>query len=164
MTSQPHKQLIFILMMSGLILCQGFFGTACISNHDEETAVPDVGDTTPHDATNDISQETHDTKEVAQVTQIILSPDPVEAVVSQSIQMTYRAYDAQGIQLDDQPVMWRVEEPTIATIDSSGLLRAQAQGQTQLIATSGDAVASVAVQVHSLDTSRALSSLRNKAN
>src|SRR5690554_4468957 len=152
MTSQPHKQLIFIIMMSGLILCQGFIGIACTSNHDEEAVAPDASETTPGDVTGDISDDAHDTEEVEQVAQIILSPDPVEAVVSQSIQMTYRAYDAQGIQLDDQPVMWRVEEPTIATIDSSGLLRAQAQGQTQLIATSGDAVASVAVQVHSLDT------------
>lgn len=136
-------------MMSGLILCQVFIGTACTSNHEEETPVPDVGDTTPYD---DISQDAHDTEEVAQAAQIILSPDPVEAVVSQSIQITYRTYDAQGIQLDDQSVNWRVEDPAIATIDTTGLLRAQAQGQTQLIATSGDAVASVAVQVHSLDT------------
>lgn len=125
-----------------------FLIAACSADTDHSKAIPalDGGDTNA-----DTREDAKDIDDSTRVAQLILTPDPVEAFVTQAIQVSYRAYNAQGGQLDDAVVTWWVEDAQIAAVDASGLLRALEAGETRLFATSGEAQASVEVTVLPLD-------------
>ncbi|TDP72067.1 Regulator of Chromosome Condensation (RCC1) repeat protein [Bradymonas sediminis] len=117
---------------------------ACSSDTRENISAPDA---TAHDIGFDSNESTADTDDATRVAQLILSPDPVEAVETQSVQVGFRAYNPEGLQLENATVSWQIEDTQIATVDASGLVSAREAGQTTLVASSGDARASVAVQV-----------------
>ncbi|AWV90360.1 Ig-like domain-containing protein [Bradymonas sediminis] len=130
------------------ILCMTCLTAACSSDTGQDAAKSEEEAT---DIRQDVPEDVADVDDSAHVAQLILSPDPVEAFVTQTVQINFRAYNDHGIQLDDADVTWRVENAQVATVDESGLLLGLEAGQTTLSATSGDAQASLEVIVRPFD-------------
>lgn len=147
-----HKRHIFrfLYAVPCLLVCQALFGTACSSDKGTNRINPDAAtqDSMP-DSVHDAVEA--DTYEPTRAAILVVSPNPVEAVELQAIPMTFRAYDAEGHQLEDQIVTWRIEDTQVAAVDESGLLSALEAGETNLLATSGDAEESVEVTVLPID-------------
>lgn len=95
-------------------------------------------------------------------TTLVVSPVPVQSVsitpptgslyTGQTLQLAATARDSAGTALTGRPVVWRSTVPTVATINSTGLVTAVAGGTTSIIATVGDKEATAAISVLPLET------------
>lgn len=54
-----------------------------------------------------------------------------------SAQLVARVYDQYGNQMSNQPITWSIDDPSIASIDGSGVVTGQTLGSTTARATSG---------------------------
>src|SRR5690554_6456178 len=124
------------------LLCILFLYTSCSSEVGKDIREPnaDAGEIVPdtRNTDRDASQR---------VGGVVLSPNPVEAIVGQTIEMRYQVYDIQGSPIEDASVTWQVEDTDIATIDAAGRLTAHEVGQTTLNASVDGVTESVAVHV-----------------
>lgn len=124
------------------LLCILFLYTSCSSEVGKDIPEPnaDAGKIVPdtRNTERDASQR---------VGGVVLSPNPVEAIVTETIQMRYQVYNIQGSPMEDAYVTWQVEDTDIATIDAAGRLTAHEVGQTTLNASVDGVTESVAVHV-----------------
>src|SRR5690554_6779675 len=124
------------------LLCILFLYTSCSSEVGKDIPEPnaDAGEILPdtRDTERDASQR---------VGGLVLSPNPVEAIAGQTIEMRYQVYDSQGITMEDASIAWQVEDTDIATIDAAGRLTAHEVGQITLNASVDGVTESVAVHV-----------------
>lgn len=81
------------------------------------------------------------------VASIELSSNSTSLDVGQSTQAVATLRDAQGNVLSGQTVTWTTVDATIATVSSSGLIKAQSGGSVAIIASSGGVSGSLAVTV-----------------
>ncbi|HUP02334.1 MAG TPA: hypothetical protein VM737_12605, partial [Gemmatimonadota bacterium] len=86
------------------------------------------------------------------VVRIEIEPDTVRATVGDTVRLRATAYGAEGVVVD-APILW-LTSYEIGTIDSTGAFVAHQDGENQIIASSGDVTASVAVLVDPLPPSR----------
>src|SRR5690554_1164534 len=139
----------FISLAICLILCQVLFGVACSPDSRNNVTAPH---TDTWDSAQDTLENVEDNEDASQVAKLVLSPDPAEVIVSQTVQMSSRSYNATGAQLEEQIIIWHVENRQVAEIDESGLLRGVAAGETTLVAVSGNVEKTVEVSVLPIDT------------
>src|SRR5690554_9814 len=139
----------FISLAICLIFCQVLFGVACSPDSHNNVTTPNAD---AWDSSQDTLENIDDGGDDSQIAQLLLSPNPAEVIVSQTIQMSSRSYNAKGAQLESQSIIWHVENRQVAEIDESGLLRGVAAGETTLVAVSGNIEKTVEVSVLPIDT------------
>jgi adhesin/invasin len=81
------------------------------------------------------------------VSSLTVSPTDLVLAAGDQAQLTAEAFDANGYLVPDAVVAWTAIDPAVATVDSGGLVTAQAAGSTTILATAGDAGAGVSVVV-----------------
>lgn len=81
------------------------------------------------------------------VARVVLSRDSARLVPSQSVSVTASVQDSAGRVLPSRAVIWSTSAPSVATVSSSGVIRAEAPGVATLTATSEQRSASVFVRV-----------------
>lgn len=79
---------------------------------------------------------TEPTPPPAAVAIVWLDPTPVHFWVGQSRYLEARVLDLNGIELEGRTIAWSVEDPTVATVDAAGEVRAVGPGTTRVLATS----------------------------
>lgn len=91
---------------------------------------------------------------------VLITPDSLSfTAATDTVSVTGNVTDARGNALVTQPkVAWRVNDTTIATVDSLGLVTSVGSGVTTLTGTSGQASAAVSVTVNQIAASLALDS------
>lgn len=72
------------------------------------------------------------------VTSITVTPAVATVLVGWTLRLDATPKDASGIPLGGQAVSWRSVNPSIATVDASGLVTGVAVGQTRIIASTGN--------------------------
>src|SRR5512143_2383656 len=72
------------------------------------------------------------------VTSITVTPAAATVLVGWTLRLDATPKDASGIPLGGQAVSWRSVNPSIATVDASGLVTGVAVGQTRIIASTGN--------------------------
>lgn len=78
------------------------------------------------------------TKIVGPVGSVLVSPDTVRmTTASRSYQMTAAVFDTAGTQIVDAPVTWSTDDPRGLSVSPNGRITANAEGQFQVMATSG---------------------------
>ncbi|MCY4573114.1 MAG: Ig-like domain-containing protein, partial [Gemmatimonadetes bacterium] len=79
--------------------------------------------------------------------------------LGETAQLTATVHDQNGNAMVGAAVAWASTDPTVATVDQSGLVTAAGNGETNLTATAGAATAMVAVVVEQVPNSIVLSAL-----
>ena len=72
---------------------------------------------------------------VGAVTSVTVQPTPSTVTVGATRRYTATARDSAGTPLGGRPVTWTVADPTVATVDSTGLVTGLLPGSTQITAT-----------------------------
>ncbi len=72
-------------------------------------------------------------------------------VAGDTVRVAARVLDDRARPISDATVTWTSGDPTIATVDATGLVRALKEGHASITATSGPATATAPVAVHSAD-------------
>lgn len=137
------------IILIGALLYLGSLGVGCSSDSagGDPSAPEDVQDSSGDMADTDDVIDAPDMSDPAEVEELVLSPDPVEISVGESVQVHYTAHGAGGQEVEQAPVNWRMEDDEVAAVDETGLVQGISPGDTTLIATSGPAQASLAVLV-----------------
>ncbi len=81
------------------------------------------------------------------VASITVSPDSAAIVAGDSAVFTAKAFDASGAPVMGAPIRWTIGDPTLATVDTSGVVHAWHTGVTQVIAFDDAVNAKVTVNV-----------------
>ena len=71
------------------------------------------------------------------VTSITVTPATANVLVGWTLRLDATPKDVSGIPLGGQTVDWRSVNPSIATVDATGLVTGVAVGQTKIIASTG---------------------------
>src|SRR5690554_282175 len=111
------------------IFCMTCLTAVCSSDTGQDAAKSEEEAT---DIRQDAPEDVADVDDSAHVAQLILSPDPVEAFVTQTVQINFWAYHDHGRPLDDADVTWRAGNTQVAKVDESGLLLGLADGRATL--------------------------------
>ncbi|WP_419859669.1 leucine-rich repeat domain-containing protein [Candidatus Palauibacter sp.] len=82
---------------------------------------------------------------------ITLDPETVAVVAGDTIRVRVRVLNDRAQPISDAVVTWAIGDPTIATVDATGLVTGLKEGNASLTATSGPVSNSAPVAVHSLD-------------
>ncbi|MGM0555192.1 MAG: Ig-like domain-containing protein [Myxococcota bacterium] len=82
---------------------------------------------------------------------VTVSPDPAVLEEGATLQLTTDVFAANGDRLDDRTVQWSIDDTSIATVDSSGILRGNAAGMTTVTAAAGASSGSATVEVTEAD-------------
>ena len=84
--------------------------------------------------------------------QVVVSPDSASVVPGATQQFTAAVTDLHGNPLPGAPVTWSSGDPSVATVDASGLATGVATGSTTITATSGGASDSAVLTVFNPNT------------
>ncbi len=82
---------------------------------------------------------------------ITLEPEEVAVVAGDTVRVRARVLNDRAQPISDAVVTWTSTDPTIATVDATGLVTGLKEGNASLTATSGPVSNSAPVAVHSLD-------------
>ncbi|MXW56449.1 MAG: hypothetical protein F4Z59_07215 [Gemmatimonadales bacterium] len=82
---------------------------------------------------------------------ITLEPEEVAVVAGDTVRVRARVLNDRAQPISDAVVTWMSSDPTVATVDATGLVTSLKEGNTSLTATSGPVSNSATVAVHSLD-------------
>lgn len=82
------------------------------------------------------------------VASIVVTPPSATLLPGQPLRLSAKTLDAQGRTLSGRPVTWIGGAPTVATVDSTGLVRAVAVGSANIVASSEGALARVPITVN----------------
>ncbi|MXW66480.1 MAG: hypothetical protein F4Z72_05675 [Gemmatimonadales bacterium] len=82
---------------------------------------------------------------------ITLEPEEVAVVAGDTVRVRARVLNDRAQPISDAVVTWMSSDPTVATVDATGLVTGLKEGNTSLTATSGPVSNSATVAVHSLD-------------
>ncbi|WP_419161681.1 leucine-rich repeat domain-containing protein [Candidatus Palauibacter sp.] len=82
---------------------------------------------------------------------VTLDPETVAVVAGDTVRVTARVLNDRAQPISDAVVTWTSSDPTIATVDATGLVSGLKEGNASLTATSGPVTASAPVAVHSVD-------------
>ena len=82
---------------------------------------------------------------------ITLEPEEVAVVAGDTIRVRARVLNDRAQPISDAVVTWTSSDPTVATVDATGLVTGLKEGNASLTATSGPVTNSAPVAVHSLD-------------
>ena len=83
------------------------------------------------------------------VNRLELEPDTLIWIESgEAVPILARAFDAEDEEVLDPPLRWTTSNPTVATVDATGLVQAHRGGETEIRISVDEASASVEVQVH----------------
>ncbi|HEX7239349.1 MAG TPA: Ig-like domain-containing protein [Longimicrobiaceae bacterium] len=82
------------------------------------------------------------------VTQVTITPSPVSVNAGSTVQLTARAYDANGAEVTGVTPTWSSNAPSKATVSSTGLVTGQSQGSATVFASVSGVVGSVSVTVN----------------
>ena len=93
------------------------------------------------------AQSKKDPKSYVQVT-----PDAGTLQVGQQAQLRAAVLDPVGFDLAHRKVTWRSSDPSIATVNSTGLVTALAPGAVTIVAKSGAALGTAAITVQSISS------------
>ncbi len=91
-----------------------------------------------------------------QPARVTLEPDSVVVVAGDTVRMRARVLDDRARPISDAPVTWMSGDPSIATVDATGLVTGLKEGQASITATSGPVSASAPLTVQSQDRSTLL--------
>ncbi len=86
-----------------------------------------------------------------QPARVTLEPETVAVVAGDTIRVTARVYNDRARVISDAMVTWTSSDPTVATVDATGLVTGLKEGNASLTATSGPATASAPMAVRSQD-------------
>lgn len=96
-------------------------------------------------------------REVSATTVVLVRPSPVTLRIlgdtslqladRDTLPLAARALDARDHAVRGVPIRWRVLDSAVARVDSLGVVRAQRAGRTQIVAVSGELVASATLEV-----------------
>ena len=81
------------------------------------------------------------------VATITLSVQELEVALGEEKAVKAQALDAMGQLMQDAPVAWSIEDPTVAAVDNGGHVMARRGGETHLVAASGNATVRIPVRV-----------------
>lgn len=84
-------------------------------------------------------------------TTVTLEPDPVVVVAGDTIRVRAQVLDERARPISGAPVTWTSADPTVATVDGTGLVTGLREGRASLTAASGSATAAAPVTVRSQD-------------
>jgi TolB protein len=73
---------------------------------------------------------------IGKVGSVVVTPESATVAVHGTIQLSVTLLDLQGRILSGGPITWRSTEPTVATVDSTGMVRGVGTGATSVIAAS----------------------------
>ena len=90
----------------------------------------------------------------ASVQQVKVKPDTADLIPGSTKQMTASAVDEFGNAVINRPITWSSINPTAATVDSTGLVRAVSVGESTILATVGGVTAQALVRVTLLALAR----------
>ena len=82
---------------------------------------------------------------------VTLEPDPVTVVAGDTVRMRARVLDDRARPISEAPVTWTSDDPSVATVDTTGLVTGLKEGELSVSATSGPASGSALVTVQSQD-------------
>jgi uncharacterized protein YjdB len=85
-------------------------------------------------------------KEPPAAASVTVSPATLDVETSDVVQLSVQVLDAEGSVLD-VPITWAVDNPTVATVDATGLLTALTDGTTSVTATAAGKQGSASVTV-----------------
>ena len=80
-----------------------------------------------------------------------LEPNPAVLVADDTVRMRARVLDDRGRVISDAPVTWTSGDPSVATVDATGLVTGLREGQASVTATSGPVSAAAPLTVQSQD-------------
>ena len=79
---------------------------------------------------------------------IVVIPESVLlSTIGESVVVTVTVFDANDMEILDADLTWTSEDPTVATVDSEGVITAQMNGETRVSVTHGELSAAVTVTV-----------------
>lgn len=87
------------------------------------------------------------TEDAPEVASIAIIPQSPTVIIDKTLQFSTNASDADGRPIPGAEVIWSSSNETVGTIDSTGLFRGHAEGETTVTATSGEIVAETLVSV-----------------
>lgn len=82
---------------------------------------------------------------------VTLEPSEVTVVVGDTVRITARVLDDRARPISNAPVTWTSGDPTVATVDATGLVTGLKEGRATVTATSGPATGSAPLTVQSRD-------------
>ncbi|WP_420635129.1 leucine-rich repeat domain-containing protein [Candidatus Palauibacter sp.] len=94
---------------------------------------------------------------------VTLDPETVAVVAGDTVRVRARVLNDRAQPISDAVVTWTSSDPTIATVDATGLVSGLKEGNASLTAASGSVTASAPVAVHSQDRA-ILMELHNEAD
>jgi hypothetical protein len=68
------------------------------------------------------------------VSQVVVTPNPVSLSTGQNVQLTARAYDANGVQITGKTATWSSSSPSVASVSASGVVTGNAGGSATIYA------------------------------
>ena len=86
-----------------------------------------------------------------QPARVTLEPDTVVVVAGDTLRVRARVLDGRARLISDAPITWTSGDPSVATVDATGLVTGLREGSASVTATSGPASASAPLTVHSRD-------------
>ncbi len=95
----------------------------------------------------DIEATSHITVVERQVDSVLIEPDPLELFAGDTKIAVATAYNDAGEPIDASEAVWTVADEMVATVDTQGVVKALAPGQTQLIANIEGVEESAAIEV-----------------
>ena len=116
----------------------GFLGLAVLSCGGDDTTAPPPGPPPPPPTATVPAR-------------ITLEPETVAVVAGDTVRVRARVLNDRAQPISDAVVTWTSNDPTIATVDATGLVSGLKEGNASLTATSGPVSNSAPVAVHSLD-------------
>ncbi len=116
----------------------GFLGLAVLSCGGDDTTSPPPGPPPPPPTATVPAR-------------ITLEPETVTVVAGDTVRVRARVLNDRAQPISDAVVTWTSADPTIATVDATGLVSGLKEGNASLTATSGPVSNSAPVAVHSLD-------------
>ncbi|WP_420440481.1 Ig-like domain-containing protein [Candidatus Palauibacter sp.] len=116
----------------------GFLGLAVLSCGGDDTTAPPPGPPPPPPTATVPAR-------------ITLEPETVAVVAGDTARVRARVLNDRAQPISDAVVTWTSNDPTIATVDATGLVAGLKEGNASLTATSGPVSNSAPVAVHSVD-------------
>ena len=90
------------------------------------------------------------------VSTVVVMPSEATVVAGDSVQLSAEARDRNGGDIADASFAWESSDESVATVDTSGLVRAVAEGRVTITATSGTASGSAGLRVAEMSDRGAL--------
>lgn len=107
-----------------------------------------VGEATPADAPSRSS---------GTVSRVDVTPSSVSLSVGHTVQLTARAYDANGVEITGKTATWSSSSPSVATVNTSGVVTGNAAGSATVYAGIDGVYGSASISVTSSDYSVSIS-------